>query len=177
MAFNLKNNWPLLLKCGPSEVSPEFLHGQQCLSTLLVCNLICPQSCVRSRNCSPLCPQCLIGLVKFHPMSVNLAFSKDSREPLYRFLEASFFITPSCPELCPTTSSHLNPELWSLSHQFSKTTVLCLGPSSLPWGLEIASRKKPKAIVEFTSFVSFLSQIVLSYLLSNVWRCCSYIFV
>ena len=67
--------------------------------------------------------------------------------------------------LCRTlaTSSHLSPEFWYLSYQFSMTTVLCLGSPSPLCGLEIASRKKSRTIIEFTSFISFLSQVVLSY--------------
>lgn len=112
-----------------------------------------------------------------YPMNVHLVFSKDSRDPLCRFLEVSVFITPSSPELCPATSSHLYPEFWSLSYQFSKTTVFYLGSSSQLCHLEISSRNKAGAIVEFTFFISLFSQVVPSYLLSNVWKCGSYSFV
>lgn len=92
---------------------------------------------------------------KFYTMNVHLVFSKDSRDLSCRFLEVSFFITPSPPEFFPATSSHLNPEFWSLSYQFSKTTVFCLGSPSQLCYLEIASRKKFRAINSSPLLFSF----------------------
>ena len=136
------------------------------------------QSSVRSGNCSFLCLQCLTvsGLVKFYLLNVYLVFSKSPGEPLCRFFGGLFLHNSLLSRTCQfTATSAPNSDLCYINLVWPLCSAWDLPLCSEVW--ETAFRMKPRTVVEFISFISLLSQVVLSYLLPKVWEHCSSIFV